>query len=295
MSEAIYITECPRDAMQGLKQFIPTRDKVRYIQALLEVGYEIVDFGSFVSPKAIPQMRDSAEVVRQLDLSRTTTKLLAIIANLRGAAQAVQFEQIHYLGFPFSVSETFQIRNTNATMEESIERVLDIHALCEQSDKELVVYLSMAFGNPYGDPWNLKSVVRWIEYFIQAGIRRFALSDTIGVANPDSIVYLFTGLTEEYPHCTFGAHFHTRPDNWYDNVKAAYDSGCRHFDAAIGGFGGCPMAKDELTGNLPTEHLLEFCHRAIIPCSIDEEAFIRAVEIAREIFPNRPLHHVALP
>ncbi len=283
----ILITECPRDAMQGIKEFIPTQDKIRYINALLKVGFEVIDFGSFVSPKAIPQMRDTAEVLRGLDLSTTDSRLLSIVANKRGAIDALQFEEIDYLGFPFSISETFQIRNTNAGIAESLERVLDIQDLCVANGRKLVCYISMAFGNPYGDPWNLSIATHWVEKLVCAGITNIALSDTVGLANPDSIAYLFSGLIEAYPECHFGAHLHTRPSNWEKNVAAAYDNGCRSFDTAIKGYGGCPMAKDDLTGNLPTENLMAFCRTRNIPCGVNIEALQEAERIAAEIFPGK--------
>ncbi len=283
--EPIYITECPRDAMQGIKEFIPTEKKVMYIQGLLDVGFDVLDFGSFVSPKAIPQMKDTPDVLRKLDLSHTNTRLLSIVANKRGALDALQFDQIDFLGFPFSISETFQIRNTNAGIEQSLERVLDIQDLCLTNHKNLMVYISMAFGNPYGDPWNLGIASHWVERLVQAGITHFALSDTVGIANPESIAYLFEGLINTYPLCHFGAHLHTQPSNWYRNVKAAYESGCRKFDAAIKGYGGCPMAKDDLTGNLPTENLLLFCEQNGIPCDLDKDALILAEDRATKVFP----------
>ncbi len=284
----VKLIECPRDAMQGIKTFIPTRDKVRYINQLLRVGFDTIDFGSFVSPKAIPQMRDTAEVVRQLDLSNTSTRLLAIVANVRGAADAVQHEQITYLGYPFSISETFQLRNTNASIQESLGRVSAIQEMCEQYGKELVVYLSMGFGNPYGDPWNAEIVVRWVDELVALGIRILQLSDTIGVATPESITYLFSNLI---PHYTprgieLGAHFHTQPHNWREKIEAAWASGCRRFDGAIRGFGGCPMAKDELTGNMPTEHMLLFFEEIGVPTGLDREAFLQAMQLAAEVFPQ---------
>ncbi len=282
----IRITECPRDAMQGLKEFIPTHEKIRYINALLKVGFEVIDFGSFVSPKAIPQMRDTGDVLRGLDLSASSSKLLSIVANKRGAIDALQFEEIDFLGFPFSISETFQIRNTNAGIAESLERVLDIQDLCVANNRKLVTYISMAFGNPYGDPWNLSIATQWVDRLVRAGIRYIALSDTVGIANPDSIAYLFAGLTKEYPECHFGAHFHTQPSTWRRNVEAAYANGCRRFDTAVKGFGGCPMAKDDLTGNLPTENLLLFCVENEVDCGIDKEVLLAAMDIATEIFPG---------
>ncbi|HTA28122.1 MAG TPA: hydroxymethylglutaryl-CoA lyase [Bacteroidia bacterium] len=280
------IIECPRDAMQGIDEFIPTDKKINYINSLLKVGYDTIDVGSFVSPKAIPQMRDTAEVLKKLDLSNTKNKLLAIIANLRGAKDAVQFDEINYLGFPFSVSETFQIRNTNSTIAESLVRVEEIQHECIKHKKELVVYLSMAFGNPYGDKWSSDIAIHWSHKLHEMGIKIIALSDTIGVSNPENITTLFSALIPELKDVEFGAHLHTTPDKWEEKVKAAYDSGCRRFDAAIKGFGGCPMASDKLTGNMPTENLLSYFQKQNIPLDINMKAFAEAMIEAGEVFPH---------
>ncbi len=284
------IIECPRDAMQGIDDFIPTDLKVKYINSLLKVGYDTIDVGSFVSPKAIPQMRDTAEVLKKIDLTgRATThvsSLLAIIANLRGAQDAVQFDEINYLGFPFSISETFQRRNTNSTIVESLIRVEEIQNECIQHKKELVVYLSMAFGNPYGDEWSSDIAIHWSHKLHEMGIKIIALSDTIGVSNPENISTLFSALIPELKDVEFGAHLHTTPDKWEEKVKAAYDSGCRRFDAAIKGFGGCPMASDKLTGNMPTENLLSYFQNKNIPLDIDMKAFSEAMILAGEVFPH---------
>lgn len=278
------IIECPRDAMQGIVEFIPTEKKVAYLQVLLEVGFHTLDFGSFVSPKAIPQMRDTAEVLAGLDLSNTQTSLLAIVANQRGAEDATRFSEIKYLGYPFSVSETFQLRNTHADIAESLERVRDIQELCLNSEKELVIYISMGFGNPYGDPWNADIVQRWVEKLSNLGIRIFQLSDTIGVATPESIRYLFSKLIPAYPEAEIGAHFHTLPQAWEEKIAAAYDSGCRRFDGALRGYGGCPMARDELTGNMPTEKMLSWLmqHQPLV---LNQKALEQALRMAREVFP----------
>ncbi len=281
----IKIIECPRDAMQGITRFIPTDRKASYINLLLKVGFDTIDFGSFVSPKAIPQMRDTAEVLNKLDLSQGGTRLLAIVANQRGANEAAGFPQITYLGYPFSVSQTFQIRNTNATIEESLERVRDIQDICLRHSKQLVVYLSMGFGNPYGDPWNVEIVQRWVDILADMEIKILALSDTIGVSNPDSIAYLFSNLIPPYPDVEFGAHLHTTPGTWYEKVQAAYQSGCRRFDSTIKGFGGCPMARDELTGNMATENLIDFFKMHQINHNLNEEALLTAMRAAIEIFP----------
>ncbi len=279
------IIECPRDAMQGIAEFIPTEKKAAYINELLKVGFDTIDFGSFVSPKAIPQMRDTAEVLQQLDLSTTKSKLLAIIANKKGAEQAVQFEEITYLGYPFSVSEIFQKRNTNATIEESLVRMDDILELAEKHHKKTVVYLSMAFGNPYNDPWHPDIVAQWSEKLAAKGVQILALSDTIGVAQPDNIKQLFTHLISELPQVEFGAHFHTTPATWREKIESAYQAGCRRFDTAIKGFGGCPMAKDDLTGNMPTEKFLLFCNENNIDTGIDNRRFEQCMAMVPEIFP----------
>lgn len=281
----IKIIECPRDAMQGLKTFIPTEVKAAYINQLLKVGFDSIDFGSFVSPKAIPQMKDTAKVLNLLNLENTTSKLSAIVANKRGAVDACQFEEIAYLGYPFSISETFQIRNTNATIEESLERVRTIQELCLTHNKELNVYISMGFGNPYGDEWNVEIVHKWVSKLVDMGIHIFSLSDTIGVSNPDNISYLFTNLIPLFPNVEFGAHLHTPPHNWKEKVAAAYLSGCQRFDAAIKGFGGCPMAKDDLTGNMATENVLHFFDEMNIELGLDRYAFNLGYRQTTEVFP----------
>ena len=256
--DPIKIIECPRDAMQGIKSFIPTARKVAYIQSLLRVGFDTIDFGSFVSAKAIPQMQDTAEVLAQLDLSQTNSKLLAIIANTQGAIAASAHKKIQYLGFPFSISENFQMRNTHKTIEESLVTLNEILEIADKTNKEVVAYLSMGFGNPYGDPWNVDIVGNWTENLANRGVKILSLSDTIGSSTPEVIQYLFSNLIPKYPGIEFGAHLHTTPEKWFEKVDAAYNAGCLRFDGAIQGFGGCPMAKDTLTGNMPTEKLLSF-------------------------------------
>jgi len=256
--DPIKIIECPRDAMQGIKSFIPTARKVDYIQSLLRVGFDTIDFGSFVSAKAIPQMQDTAEVLAQLDLSQTKSKLLAIIANTQGAITASEHKEIQYLGFPFSISENFQMRNTHKTIEESLVTLNEILEIADKTNKEVVAYLSMGFGNPYGDPWNVDIVGNWTENLANRGVKILSLSDTIGSSTPEVIQYLFSNLIPKFPNIEFGAHLHTTPEKWFEKVDAAYYAGCRRFDGAIQGFGGCPMAKDTLTGNMPTEKLLSF-------------------------------------
>jgi hydroxymethylglutaryl-CoA lyase len=276
------IIECPRDAMQGIERFIPTAQKVSYLNALLKVGFDTLDFGSFVSPTSIPQMRDTADVLSQLNQSHT--KLLAIVANQRGAEDACQFERINFLGYPFSVSETFQKRNTNKSIDESLILVDKIQNSCVKSNKSLLVYLSMAFGNPYGELWHEDIVSKWGEKLSVMGIETIALSDTIGVSNPDNISRLFTQLIAEHSIVEWGAHLHTSLESWREKVESAYNSGCRRFDGAVKGLGGCPMAKDELVGNMPTEKLISFCNEKKIDTSIDSLAFESAYNKAVDTF-----------
>jgi len=255
----IKIIECPRDAMQGIKShFILTDAKVRYINSLLKVGFDTIDFGSFVSPKAIPQMKDTAAVLSRLDLSSSQSKLLAIVANLRGANDACNFEEISYLGYPFSISENFQMRNTGKTIAQSLISLEQIIEVALKNNKEVVAYLSMGFGNPYGDPWNVDIVSQWTETLSQLGVTILSLSDTVGLAEGKTIDYLFRNLIPLYPKIEFGAHLHTHPASWHEKVDAAFNAGCNRFDGAIRGYGGCPMAKDDLTGNMPTEKLLSY-------------------------------------
>ena len=282
----VQLIECPRDAMQGLKEFIPTEDKIHYINKLLKVGFHTIDFGSFVSPKAIPQMRDTAEVLQGLRLESGGSKLLAIVANERGARDACKFDSIDYLGYPFSISETFQLRNTNATIADSVDRLQRMVDLAGKYDKELVVYISMGFGNPYGDEWNADIVKHWVDQIVKMGVNILSLSDTIGVANPESIRYLFSELIPAYSQVTFGAHLHTQRHNWKEKVAAAYEQGCRRFDAAIQGFGGCPMAKDDLTGNMPTENVISYMEEIQADLPIDRDAFLEAYEKASLVFPS---------
>lgn len=286
MKKSIKIIECPRDAMQGIKEFLPTEKKIKYINQLLKVGFDTIDFGSFVSPKAIPQMADTEHVLKGLDLKNTKSKLLAIVANVRGAERAVSFPEINYLGYPFSISETFQIRNTNSTLAESWERVLEIQNLCKSSKKELVIYISMGFGNPYGDEWNAEICRRWVDKMAEIDVKIIALSDTIGIAKPESISYLFSRLIPEYPSVEIGAHFHTQRHNWKEKIQAAVDNNCRRIDTAIKGYGGCPMAKDDLTGNMPTENLISYCIDNDIETGIDINEFLKCFSAANEFFPK---------
>lgn len=284
MSEKLIITECPRDAMQGLHEFIPTQTKSNYINTLLKVGFDVLDFGSFVSPKAIPQMRDTAEVLNQLDMSNTSTELLAIVANQRGAEDACVYEQINYLGYPFSISETFQLKNTNATIEKSLANVDAMQNLCAKHEKKLLIYISMAFGNPYGDDWSSEIAIHWTRHLADLGIKYIMLADTIGIADTNNIRIMFSNLLPQFPHVSIGAHLHTKPDEWKEKVEAAYQNGCRRFDSAIMGFGGCPMAKDDLTGNLATENLLSFCKEKNIETHWDLQSWNEALLEAQRVF-----------
>jgi len=279
------IIECPRDAMQGIIEFIPTDQKAFYINQLLQCGFDTIDFGSFVSPKAIPQMRDTAEVLSKLDLSDSDSKLLAIIANERGAEEACSFHEIHYLGYPFSVSEEFQKRNTNSTIEETLKRVEFIQNKTVLSGKKLVIYLSMGFGNPYGEYWSPDIVLKWTERLVNLfGIEIISISDTIGSAKKEDVSFLFKTLIPELPQIEFGAHMHVRPENAKEIIDTAYQVGCRRFDSAIRGFGGCPMAKDVLTGNMPTEIMLDYFNENSINTSIEFSSFNKAMQVSTSIF-----------
>jgi len=282
--ENIKLIECPRDAMQGIKMFIPTDKKVQYIQSLLRVGFDTIDFGSFVSPKAIPQMIDTAEVLAKLDLSKTQSKLLAIVANLRGAEDASIHPEIQYLGYPFSISENFQMRNTHKTIAQSIETLQEILNIADKTNKEVVAYLSMGFGNPYGDPWNIEIVGEWTEKLSNIGVKILSLSDTIGSSTPEVIDYLYANLIPKYAEIEFGAHLHTTPTLWHEKIDAAYKAGCRRFDGAIQGFGGCPMAKDELTGNMPTEKMVSYFTAAKANSGIQAMSFESSYNEASMIF-----------
>jgi hydroxymethylglutaryl-CoA lyase len=284
LENKIELVECPRDAMQGMKDFVPTELKINYINHLLACNFDIIDFGSFVSPKAIPQMRDTAEVLNGLNLNNTT-KLLAIIANERGAEDAVQFEEITYLGYPFSVSEEFQKRNTNASIEESLHRVEAIQNMCVQNNKELVLYLSMGFGNPYGEAWSPDLVFKWSEKLYEIfGVKILALSDTIGCATPDIVSSIFKEIIPSLKEVTFGAHLHTTKENAKALVEAAIDGGCKRFDGAIKGFGGCPMAKDDLTGNMPMELILSYLNDHQLSHAVKMKEFQTAFDFSNQIF-----------
>ena len=280
----VKIIECPRDAMQGVRDWIPTKEKAQFIQSLLDCGFDTIDFGSFVSPKAIPQMKDTSELLSLLDLSSTESQLLAIVANIRGAKDAVMYDQIDYLGYPFSISENFQMRNTHKTIAQSIETLKEILNLADSKNKKVVAYLSMGFGNPYGDPWNIDIVGEWTEKLSNMGVKILSLSDTVGSSTPEIITYLFSELITKYPSIEFGAHLHTTTTKWKEKVSASYLAGCRRFDGAIQGFGGCPMAKDDLTGNLPTEKILSYFAAEKVNTNVNSISFENAYKEASKIF-----------
>ena len=281
---SIKIVECSRDAMQGIKQWIPSETKLEYLQSVLSVGFDVVDFGSFVSPRAIPQMKDTGYIIDNLDLSNSKSKLLAIVANQRGALEACKHLSISYLGYPFSISETFQMRNTNKSIIESFEELNKIKSICEKYNKHLVVYLSMGFGNPYGEPWNYEIVEKWIDKLNTLKVKVISLSDTIGLAKSKDIEIIFSNLIPKYNKIEFGSHFHANPDQWFDKVNSAYKSGCRRFDGAILGFGGCPMAKDDLTGNIPTEKLISFFNSKALKTNINSLNFESCYNHALNLF-----------
>lgn len=283
-NKVINITECPRDAMQGIHDFIETDLKADYINSLLNVGFDTIDFGSFVSPKAVPQMRDTAEVLKKLDLSRTNSKLLAIVLNQRGATDAAAFDEIDILGFPFSISETFQQRNANSSVEDSLKRVDEIKSICDKSGKELLIYLSMAFGNPYGDKYHPEIAAKWVEVLSQFEIKTIALSDTIGSSDRKSIIDLFSLMNQEFKNINFTAHLHSTPDKIEEKIESALESGCTSFDSAINGFGGCPMAKDDLTGNIATERLIEIIEKQGITHKINKDKFDISLIKSKQVF-----------
>ncbi len=282
----IELVECPRDAMQGWPKMIAMADKIAYLNQLLQVGFHTLDFGSFVSPKAIPQMADTAEVLAALDISNTNTKLLAIIANERGATDAVQHKAIDYLGFPFSVSETFQLRNTNSTRTESLARVSAIQSLCQAHDKTLVVYLSMGFGNPYGDPYNESILHEWAEQMAKMGVKVLSLADTVGVATPEQVYTAIASLIQQYPDITIGVHLHANAAQWQDKLQAALDAGCTRIDGAIKGIGGCPMAQDDLVGNMDTSLMIPYLqHKQLLP-ELNQTALKNSILMADQIFTH---------
>lgn len=280
----ISLVECPRDAMQGWPHFIPTKQKINYLNALLQVGFDTLDFGSFVSAKAIPQMADTKEVIGKLELGKSITKLLAIVANIRGAEEAVLFGEITYLGFPFSISPTFQLRNTNSSMEESVQRVEAIQELCIKNKKEMVVYLSMGFGNPYGDEYNADILLHWAGEMVKRGIHIISLADTVGLATPDQISFALQTLIPQYPEITIGVHLHSTTQNWQPKLEAAVKAGCKRFDGALKGIGGCPMAQDELVGNMDTELMIPYFEKSGLLNGLNKDAINRSLQIAAEIF-----------
>lgn len=283
-SETIQLIECPRDAMQGWVHAIPTNIKVNYLNQLLQVGFDTLDFGSFVSPKAIPQMADTKEVIPQLQLHNSSTKLLAIVVNQRGAEEAVLYDEISYLGFPFSISPTFQQKNTNSSMEESFNRVKVIQEACIKTGKELVVYLSMGFGNPYGDPYNEAILLEWADAMAKQGIGIISLADTVGLASPEQIRFALSTLIPQYPSVNFGVHLHSTATNWKDKLDAAYMSGCKRFDGALKGIGGCPMAQDELVGNMNTEKMIPYFREKNRLTHLNTEALMESSKLAGKIF-----------
>jgi len=280
----IKIIECPRDAMQGWKNFIPTEKKIEYINSLLEIGFDTIDFGSFVSPKAIPQMADTKEVIRNLQLGVSNTKLLAIVANVRGAEEASVYNEITYLGFPFSVSETFQQRNTNSSIAESLTRVEEIQNICTKNNKQLVIYISMGFGNPYGDMYSEEIVFSWINKIIEMGIKTISLADTVGLAKPEQVYSMTQYLIEQLPQVEIGVHLHSRPDNWKEKLDAALNAGCKRFDGALKGFGGCPMANDDLVGNMRTEWMIDYFKKKKLLYDLNDDALAKSLQLASEIF-----------
>ena len=282
--QQLKLIECPRDAMQGWKHFIPTKKKVEYIDQLLKVGYDTIDFGSFVSAKTIPQMADTKEVIEQLNTENSPSKLLAIIANVRGAEEATDFKDISYLGFPFSVSPTFQIRNTNSTIEESILTVKEIKRICDENEKELVVYISMAFGNPYADEYNESIVLDWIEKVVGEGIHIISLADTVGLAHPSQVASLVKKVISKFPQIEAGVHLHSTNIYWKQKVDAALQNGCLRFDGALKGIGGCPMAEDELVGNMDSELMIPYFEQLGLVKNINHEALKKAGEMASKIF-----------
>lgn len=284
MKQKLSLVECPRDAMQGIHEFIPTPLKTAYLRSLLQCGFDTLDFGSFVSPKAIPQLQDTAEVLAQIEDIETETKLLAIVANARGALTAATYSRIHFLGFPFSISETFQQRNTNSSIAESLDRVKEIQDICVKYGKSAVIYISMAFGNPYGDPWETDLAGEWIEKLHTIGIREFSLADTTGVSDPESIKRIFTALLPVFSDSRIGAHLHSIEKEAPEKILAAWNSGCRRFDAALFGYGGCPMASDKLTGNISTQTLINTLTQQNIQTGLNLSAVSQAEEIAQKVF-----------
>src|SRR6476469_5697817 len=282
--QGIKIIECPRDAMQGWMNFIPTSKKIEYINSLLEIGFDTIDFGSFVSPKAIPQMADTKEVIQGIKVRGTRSKLLGIVANVRGAEEAAAYSEITYLGFPFSVSETFQQRNTNSSIVESLTRVQEIQNICIKRGKQLVIYISMGFGNPYGDIYSEEIVFNWINKIIEMGIKTVSLADTVGLAKPEQVYSMTRYLIGQLPQVEIGVHLHSRPDNWKEKLDAAVNAGCKRFDGALKGFGGCPMANDDLVGNMRTEWMIDYFKKKNLSGDLNKVALAKSLQLASEIF-----------
>jgi len=282
--QSIKIIECPRDAMQGWKNFIPTSKKIEYINSLLEIGFDTIDFGSFVSPRAIPQMADTKEVIKGIKAQGTSSKLLAIVANVRGAEEAAAYSEITYLGFPFSVSEIFQQRNTNSSIAESLTRVREIQNICIKGGKQLVIYISMGFGNPYGDIYSEEIVFNWVNKMVELGIKTISLADTVGLAKPEQVYSMTKYLVKKLPHVEIGVHLHSRPDNWRAKLDAALNAGCRRFDGALKGFGGCPMANDDLVGNMRTEWMIDYFEEKNLSGDLNKVALAKSLQLAPEIF-----------
>ena len=284
----VKLIECPRDAMQGWKDLIATEKKIEYINSLLKVGFDTIDFGSFVSSRAIPQMADTQEVIKNLEPGMSSTKLLAIVANVRGAEEAISFDKIDYLGFPFSVSETFQQRNTNSSIHESLGRVEQIQKICTQANKQLVIYISMAFGNPYGDPYSEEIVFSWVNKIVDLGVKTISLADTVGIAKPEQVFSITKYLVELLLQIEIGVHLHSRPDDWREKLEAALNAGCQRFDGALKGIGGCPMANDELVGNMNTEWMISYFGQKDLLKNLNKEALVKSVSLAEEIFVHAP-------
>ncbi|TBR19181.1 MAG: hydroxymethylglutaryl-CoA lyase [Chitinophagaceae bacterium] len=286
MNKKIKLIECPRDAMQGWKQFIPSEKKIEYLNSLIQIGFHTIDFGSFVSEKAIPQMADTKKIIPHLQLDNSISKLLAIVANIRGATEAVEFDEITYLGFPFSVSEIFQKRNTNSTIEESLKTVEAIQSICHVKSKELVIYISMGFGNPYGEKFNNEIVFKWVNKLHQLGIKTISIADTVGIATAAQVNEMMSSLISEFSKIEIGVHLHSTPLNWGEKFEAAYRAGCFRFDGALKGFGGCPMAGNDLVGNMNTEFMISYLEKNNIPLQFNQDALNQSIQLASEIFAN---------
>ena len=284
MLEKVKIIECPRDAMQSIKTFIPTNTKLNYLQSVVDVGFDVVDIGSFVSSKAIPQLSDTSKIIDSIDLSNSNSELLVIVANTKGAINASKFEKISYLGYPFSISENFQIKNTNKTIKDSEDELAEILSIAEKANKKVVVYLSMCFGNPYGDPWNLDIVNHWVYKLREMGVKSISLSDTIGTSNSESIKSIFNTVLKNHSDIEFGAHLHSDPNSWHNKIHSAFEAGCRRFDGAINGFGGCPMASNHLVGNLPTEKIMSYLNAREISHNINPLLFESCYNKSLEVF-----------